>query len=60
MPKYLLEKVAKTVAKSKNVKLSFGKSSQNIRQIKKAQIIITKAQFQSPKHQHQTSFELLK
>jgi hypothetical protein len=50
MPKYLLENVAKTIVKSKNAKLSFGKSSQNIRQIKKAQIIITKAQFKSPKN----------
>jgi hypothetical protein len=38
----------------------FGKSSQNSCKAKKCQNIYTKAQFESPKHLHQITFEPLK
>jgi hypothetical protein len=44
----------------KNNLPNFSKSSPESLQVKKGQNVYYKAQFESPKHQHQTTFETLK
>jgi hypothetical protein len=59
IPSTCLLRVTRRFLNKKNLP-NFSKSSPNGLQVKKDQNIYNKAQFENPKHLHQTTFETLK